>query len=268
MKRVQQGVQFHHKDHLLNNSKHTMNTMPHHYNSHELDAKAMKVILTELFAKTLDTKKKQKENPHHHYEGIFVETDNIDKPPIQSSSHTDTQEARNEQMENKLIKTFEEVLRRQSVASTTADDRGELIKKHGKFMHRYVVARNETSEKETKKTTIESKEPTSGEVFRDVLDKINSLGYRGKKILKKLMDEIEKKGPEGEALRQAVNKTMNDHTLSNAEKRRRRRDLVLSSPLHKELTEEDEDDDAAVEEVKQFMYRYVFRNLFEYIVFY
>lgn len=248
MKRVQQGVQFHHKDHLLNDSKHTMNTMPHHYNSHELDAKAMKVILTELFAKTLDTKKKQKENPHHHYEGTFVETDNIDKPPIQSS-HADTQEARNKQMESKLIKTFEAVLRRQSVASTTADDADELIKKHGKFMHR---ERNETSEKETKRTTIESKEPTSGEVFRDVLDKINSLGYRGKKILKKLMDEIEKKGPEGEALRQAVNKTMNDHTLSNAEKRRRRRDLILSSSLHKELTEEDEDDDAAVEEVKQF----------------
>ena len=141
-------------------------------------------------------------------------------------------------------------MRRQSVASTTADDTGELIKKHGKFMHRDVV-RNETSEKETKE--IESKEPTSGEVFRDVLEKINSLGYRGKKILKKLMDEIEKKGPEGEALRQAVNKTMYDHTLSNAEKRRRRRDLVLSSPLHKELTEEDEDDDAALEEVKQFV---------------
>lgn len=252
MKRVQQGVQFHHKDHLSNNSKHTMNAMPHHYNSHELDAKAMKVILTELFAKTLDTKKKQKENPHHHYEGTFVETDNIDKPPVQSS-RTDTQEGRNKQMESKLIKTFEAVLRRQSVASTTADDTGDLIKKHGKFVHRDTIRNETTSERKTKGTTIESKEPTSGEVFRDVLDKINSLGYRGKKILKKLMDEIEKKGPEGEALRQAVNKTMNDRSLSNAEKRRRRRDLVLSSPLHKELTEEDEDDDAALEEVKRFM---------------
>ncbi|XP_026667108.1 uncharacterized protein LOC108622199 [Ceratina calcarata] len=235
MKRVHQGIQFHHKDHdrLLNSTKHMA---AHHYSSHELDAKAMKAILSELFVKTLDTKKKQKENPHHHYEGTFVETDNIDKPPT-----TFEQRDENKQIESKLIKSFEAVLKNVSTSTVTA----KLLENYEKLDEGNVskiVKQNRTSEK-----TIEE-EPTSAEVFRDVLDKINSLGYRGKKILKKLMDEIEKKGPEGENLRRVVNETMNDRTLSDAEKRRRRRDLVLSSPLHSELTEEDEDDDAAIEE--------------------
>ncbi|CAK9822366.1 hypothetical protein ANTRET_LOCUS911 [Anthophora retusa] len=247
MKRAQQGIQFHHKDHhLLNNSKHITNAMAHHYNSHELDAKAMKVILTELFVKTLDTKKKQKENPHHHYEGTFVETDNIDKPPTQYLSN-DTHESRNKQMEEKIIKTFEEVLKKQSIVNFTEE---ELVEKHGKLGPGSVKKNETTIEKVMVKLEEETKaaEQSSGEVFKDVLGKISSLGYRGKKILKRLMDEIEKKGPESESLRQVVNKTMNDRTLSDAEKRRRRRDLILSSPLHKELTEEDEDGDAAIEE--------------------
>lgn len=73
------------------------------------------------------------------------------------------------------------------------------------------------------------------------------------------MDEIEKKGPEGEALRKVVNETMNDENLSVSEKRRRRRDLILSSPLHKELTEEDEDRDAGVEEVTDISFRFIRR---------
>lgn len=254
MKRVQQGIQFHHKDHAnaLNGSKHTMNTMTHHYNSHELDAKAMKAILTELFAKTLDTKKKQKENPHHHYEGTFVETDNIEKPPTQYP-HNDSQKTRNKQIENMFMKTFEEVLKKKNVVSVM-NDTGGLIEKHRKLQRKTGnVLQSQTSKEKTivnPEEKIEEAEASSAEVLRDVLDKVNSLGYRGKKILKKLMVEIEKKGPEGEALWQAVNKTMSDQTLSDAEKRRRRRDLILSSPLHTELTEEDEDDDAAIEEVK------------------
>ncbi|XP_050487818.1 uncharacterized protein LOC126872199 [Bombus huntii] len=250
MKRVQQGIQFHHKDHAnaLNSSKHTMNTITHHYNSHELDAKAMKVILTELFAKTLDTKKKQKENPHHHYEGTFVETDNIEKPPTQYP-HDDSQKTRNKQMENMFMKTFEEVLMKKNVVSVMNDTRG-LIEKHRKLRRGNLLQSQTSKEKTTvnPEEKIEKAEASSAEVLRDVLEKVNSLGYRGKKILKKLMVEIEKKGTEGEALWQAVNKTMNDQTLSDAEKRRRRRDLILSSPLHTELTEEDEDDDAAIEE--------------------
>ncbi|XP_076762492.1 uncharacterized protein LOC143430275 [Xylocopa sonorina] len=248
MKRVHQGVQFHHKDHanVLNNSKHMVS---HHYNSHELDAKAMKVILTELFAKTLGTKIKQKENPHHHYEGTFVETDNIDKPPTPNPSNN-TKEVGSKQTKKQLLTTFKTVLRKQDVATIDVDE-GELIEKHGKLEHGN-AKRNQSNEESTTvkpeekaKTVVES---SSAEVFRDVLGKINSLGYRGKKILKKLMDEIEKKGPDGESLRQVVNETMNDRTLTDAEKRRRRRDLILSSPLHKELTEESEDDDVAIEE--------------------
>ncbi|KOC65647.1 hypothetical protein WH47_00671 [Habropoda laboriosa] len=242
MKRVQQGIQFHHKDHahLLNNSKHITNAMSHHYNSHELDAKAMKVILSELFAKTVGTKKMQKENPHHHYEGTFVETDNIDKPPVQFPSN-DTHKVSDKQVENNIMKTFEEVLKKQSVVNVTKE---ELVEKHGKLGHG-MVQENETTKE---KVVVKLEEESSGEVFQDVLNKISSLGYRGKKILKRLMDEIEKTGSEGESLREVVNKTMNDQTLSDAEKRRRRRDLILSSPLHKELTEEDEDGDAAIEE--------------------
>lgn len=82
------------------------------------------------------------------------------------------------------------------------------------------------------------------------------------------MVEIEKKGAEGEDLWQAVNKTMNDQTLSDAEKRRRRRDLILSSPLHTELTEEDEDDDAAIEEVKWLLSMYLVDHKYLYTYWY
>ena len=252
MKRAHQGVQFHHKGHanLFNSSKHLTNTLNHHYNSHELDAKAMRAILSELFAKTLDTKKKQKENPHHHYEGTFVEADNIDKPPTQYSSDLKDQKTKtNNQMENKLIETLEEVLKKHEASKKVAlpsivKNEGEILEVHGKLEHGS-VEKNQTVKK---KIINEPPEPTSAEVFQDVLNKINSLGFRGKKILKKLMDEIEEKGPEGETLRRVVNETMNNKKLSDAEKLRRRRDLILSSPLNKELNEDDEDDDAAIEE--------------------
>lgn len=79
MGRVSQDVQFHHKDNTLrlNISKSSEDQL----GSHELDAQAMRNILTQLLAKTTDTKKKQKENPHHHYEAVFREDTNIDKPP-------------------------------------------------------------------------------------------------------------------------------------------------------------------------------------------
>lgn len=102
----------------------------------------------------------------------------------------------------------------------------------------------------------ESKKQTNfEEVFQDVLRKINSLGDRGKQMLHKLMDTIDDQaGAKGAALKQLVNDTMNDKKLSSEAKRRRRRDLVLSSPLYQELTEEDEDGDAALEEVEVFAY--------------
>lgn len=109
------------------------------------------------------------------------------------------------------------------------------------------MAQEIVKEQEESKT----KQTNSEEVFQDVLRKINSLGDRGKQILHKLMDTIDMQaGAKGAALKQLVNDTMNDKKLSREAKRRRRRDLVLSSPLYQELTEEDEDGDAAIEEVK------------------
>lgn len=121
--------------------------MSYHYNSHELDAKAMRAILTELFVKTFDTKKKQKENPHHHYEGTFVEAANIDKPPAQYSSDV------KKESENIPTDDLTETLGRINNENKGQRNRKEL-----------------------------DKEPTSGEVFQDVLGKINSMGHRGKKI--------------------------------------------------------------------------------------
>ncbi|XP_053985034.1 uncharacterized protein LOC128879681 isoform X2 [Hylaeus volcanicus] len=243
MKRVQQGVQFHHKDHahLHNSSKHATNRMEHHYNSHELDAKAMRTILTELFAKTLGTKKKQKENPHHHYEGTFVETANIDKPPLQYSPDV-VKKVMSKNAET--TKTLEKLPEKKHEKSKDENDR------QNRAAEQEILRQRKKAEKEVKEASGRSENmgPTSSEVFNDVLDKISSLGYRGQKILRRLMVEMEKKGPEGEALRRAVNETMKDQKLSFEEKQRRRRDLILSSSLQRELTEEDEDGDAAIEE--------------------
>ncbi|XP_076645280.1 uncharacterized protein LOC143354816 [Halictus rubicundus] len=240
MKRVEQGIQFHHKDQALplNSSNHLTNS--HHYSSHELDAKAMRAILTELFAKTLDTKKKQKENPHHHYEGTFVELANIDKPPVHHPSEVDKNvERKTAELLNKL--SGNRVESEANSAITVAKDREKSNEGQKK--------RHDGGQKQEEAQAGEQQgEPTSAEVVKDVLDKINSLGYRGKKILRKLMDEIEKNGGETETLRKVVDETMKNQKLSEAEKRRRRRDLVLSSSLRAELTEEDEDADAAVEE--------------------
>lgn len=89
----------------------------------------------------------------------------------------------------------------------------------------------------------------SAEVFQDVLRKISSLGDRGKQMLRKLMDEIDARGTEGDALRRLVNETMNDKKLSSEAKKRRKRDLVLSSPLYKDLMQDDEEGDTEIEEV-------------------
>ncbi|KAG7202886.1 hypothetical protein KM043_010034 [Ampulex compressa] len=319
MKRARQGVQFHHKDSAfqLNVSKHAMS---HHHGSHELDAKAMRSILTELFAKTIGTKQKQKENPHHHYEGVFVETANIDKPPTFTTQYPDinaseqTSEQRFKGKEN-LEETMEkspslataapskaqndvtkldaknsreankETIRsrldhssgkqnqvtRDYRASASKNDRYGFISKGmpgfssispqeatpsyktsirpSKERHPAIVeSRTEKGIIMEAQKSLEEGEVSSAEVFEDVLKKISSLGHRGKQILRRLMKEIEDTGAEGEALRRMVNETMNDGRLSKAEKQRRRRDLVLSSPLHEELTEEDDEADAGIEE--------------------
>lgn len=120
--------------------------------------------------------------------------------------------------------------------------------------------KTETTEEIVKKQEEATpKQTNSAEVFQDVLRKINSLGNRGRQMLRKLMDEIDaRSNSEGAALKRLVNETMNDKKLSNEAKRRRRRDLVLSSPMHQILTEEDEDGDVALEEVLVLLFFYFF----------
>lgn len=120
--------------------------------------------------------------------------------------------------------------------------------------------KTETAEEIVKKQEESTtKQTNSAEVFQDVLRKINSLGNRGRQMLRKLMDEIDaRSNSEGAALKRLVNETMNDKKLSNEAKRRRKRDLVLSSPMHQILTEEDEDGDVALEEVLVLFFFYFF----------
>ncbi|XP_011258449.1 uncharacterized protein LOC105252643 isoform X2 [Camponotus floridanus] len=257
MSRVNQDVQFHHKGNALRLNIST--SLENQVGSHELDAQTMRHILTQLLAKTTDTKKKQKENPHHHYEAVFKEVTNIDKPPI--ANHLD-----NLSFENQLLRE-----------SSTSDNNTEILENSTKFLPSNMtftsvkeIKRNftsfsdlrpslatsntqmktETMEEITKKQEeSKAKQINSAEIFQDVLRKINSLGDRGRQMLRKLMDEIDaQNNSKGAALKRLVNETMNDKKLSNEDKRRKRRDLVLSSPLHKLLTEEDKEGDAALEE--------------------
>lgn len=75
-------------------------------------------------------------------------------------------------------------------------------------------------------------------------------------MLHRLMKEIDaRNNTEGAALKRLVSETMNDKTLSSEAKRRRKRDIVLSSPLHRELTEDGDDGDAPLEEVLLLFHR-------------
>lgn len=89
MKRAGQDVQFHHKDGTFHLNISRLSEYSRQSSSHELDAKTMRNILTHLLAKTSDTKKKQKENPHHHYEGVFRESANIDKLSTTTKTYSD-----------------------------------------------------------------------------------------------------------------------------------------------------------------------------------
>jgi len=77
MRRADQDVHFYHEPKALrlNVSK----SSKHQVGSHELDSETMKHILTQLLIKT-EHKKKRKNIPHHHYEAVFKDITNIDKP--------------------------------------------------------------------------------------------------------------------------------------------------------------------------------------------
>lgn len=102
------------------------------------------------------------------------------------------------------------------------------------------------------------------EVFEDALQKINALGTRGKKVLNKLIQEIDHRDLQTE---QMVKKVINE--VTEKEERRRKRDLLLSSPMGAQLSEDDEDGDAAIEEVGCFNdpSKFIHYNIRRYLYF-
>ncbi|EZA60903.1 hypothetical protein X777_13105 [Ooceraea biroi] len=226
MTRAGQDVYFHHEGHSLRLNTSTLPGYSHQLGSHELDAQTMRNILSQLLAKTLDTKKKQKENPHHHYEAVFKDITNIDKPPARTPNPKNPES-------NKMIDRFNQ-------SEETSKTNAKKVKWYLNDMNIFEVKSIKEQEE------FETKRVSSAEVFEDVLEKISSLGDRGKKILQKLMDEIDARGvARDNALKRLVNETMNK-TLSSTDKQRKRRDLTLKM-LHDELMEED-DGDAPLEE--------------------
>lgn len=84
MRRAGQDVHFHHQDGAVG-------SLPPSHGSHELDDQAMRRVLTELFAKTHDMKrKKEHPPPHHRYKGVFRESANIDQPLAATASYPGT----------------------------------------------------------------------------------------------------------------------------------------------------------------------------------
>lgn len=70
--------------------------------SHELDSETMRNILTQLLVKINYAKKKQKKNPHYHYEAVFRDVTNIDKPAITNYSRN-----LQDQLQEELIRKFD-----------------------------------------------------------------------------------------------------------------------------------------------------------------
>ncbi|XP_057332960.1 uncharacterized protein LOC130672404 [Microplitis mediator] len=216
MKRVQPGVHFHHQKNTLYSATNIAN----HYNSHELDAPAMREILKNLFAKTLETKNKQKSNPHHHYEGVYRDSVNIDRPPVSFDNFSWI----SEQLKSLEKMTESPVL--ENVKTTT-----ELPETGDEFVEKKVNG-----------------EQTSTEVFKDILEKINSLGDRGKSIIGKLIATLDESKNKTRDWTKVLHNAIQNSTINPAVKKRLKRQLVLSSPLQEALNAEADAEDAAVEE--------------------
>ncbi|KAL7298526.1 hypothetical protein TKK_0008304 [Trichogramma kaykai] len=227
MKRVRQGISFHHEHNGSSSNNHHRPQFPSQHTSHELDAKDMRAILTQLFLKTLDTKRRQKESSnasttHHHYEGVFKEAANIDKPPAFDEQEFIRQE---------LLSLKDESVISKDDATTSTTTTAKTNEDEG-------ITKVDTLLKELKA------EPSSEELYEDTLKKIQALGERGKKVLDRLVHEINREDPRSE---EAVRRTV-DAVATKEEQRRRKREIILSSPLATELTEDDQDGDAAIEE--------------------
>ena len=325
MTKAHQDVQFHHKPD--NKNRTYFSSSFQNPTSHELDANAMRNILTLLMKKTLETKEKQKDNPHHRYEGVYRESANIDKPPILEKefdlrdlfdfSQSDPKEAKFEikqeeikitrseehdaeifdqklinekgnvdlnltltkengtqlKLETSMVKLIYKGLKREEVNlnetqieenSTQAELERSTVKYKGNFTTKNIQLTTEkiTEEKKIEKMEeidnlkeiaeiekkideIDDKNPTSAEVFGEVMRKIVSQGAKGKRIFQQLVDEIDDK-----ELKKRLMMKMENITKVEEEKLRRRRDLLFTSPLQDELNKDDEEGDAAIEEVK------------------
>ncbi|RLU19223.1 hypothetical protein DMN91_007780 [Ooceraea biroi] len=123
MTRAGQDVYFHHEGHSLRLNTSTLPGYSHQLGSHELDAQTMRNILSQLLAKTLDTKKKQKENPHHHYEAVFKDITNIDKPPARTPNPKNPES-------NKMIDRFNQS---EETSKTNANTPRKSIKEQEEF---------------------------------------------------------------------------------------------------------------------------------------
>ncbi|XP_074113625.1 uncharacterized protein LOC141536786 [Cotesia typhae] len=223
MKRVQPGVRFHHQK----NTGFSRTNLANQYNSHELDAPAMREILKNLFAKTLETKNMQKSNPHHHYEGVFKDSVNIDRPPTTFDNYSWI----SEQLKALEQKTEQTIIENEK---TTPESK-----------------KNDFTEKEeiNQVKADENLEQTSAEVFKDILQKINSLGTRGRRVINKLITTLDKAKNETHDWTKVLHNVIQNSTILPAEKKRLKRQLFLSSPLQEALgTTVEDDEDAAVEE--------------------
>ncbi|XP_063982987.1 uncharacterized protein LOC135165530 isoform X1 [Diachasmimorpha longicaudata] len=226
MKRAHQDVQFHHKG----NAPASNNTLPplmsnHHYTSHELGAKEMREILTNLFARKLVAKNKQKENPHHHYEGVYKETANIKKPPLVQPDKFLWQ-----------LETVEKLFGRRTTTTAAPTKKTQIEKSRLEIS----TPSPKPSGKFTKKIgkDSETSTETSSEVVADMLKRIDALGDRGKNVLEKLSENLKEREKNGRKINSGDGENLG----------RKKRQVVLSSPaLADELNRHDEEEDMAVE---------------------
>lgn len=248
MKRVRDGIKFLDEGSTPGENHTLPNSFVHQFSSHELDSKSMRNILNQLFAKTLETKKKQTENPHHHYEGTFKEISNIDRPPtiLPDSDNGFIEETRTKRPD-KLKKISSSYLPKISIVRRESDEEIQT------------TTTTKTTTTTTKSTIVQDTsnqtyEGNSDEVFEEVLAKLQTLGIRGKNVLRKLIDEIgDDENPERNYLRKIVDDAVNNdrgNGMSSEERARRRRDIILSSPLNAEFNDDDSDGNAAIEEVR------------------
>ncbi|KAK0097930.1 hypothetical protein PV326_012702 [Microctonus aethiopoides] len=220
MKRVRQGVHFHHESSAIqiNGTFPDGNNNIRHPNSRELDANSMRDILKKLSSKTQDMKNKQK---HHHREGVFKETSNIDVP----KSHLSTSaSAMDEKSLHDLLQNKEN------------DEKVFVSEKS-------VSQNNERDNKQFDDSSL-----TSAEVLQDVIEKIHSLGIRGRKLVEKLISGIDTTQLEtSDKLKIILENIMTNSSISDLEKIRIKRHLTLFSSLSSDLNSDDIDEDAAIE---------------------